>query len=210
MKTLNKLLLCLSLPTIAVGADLAAIQSVLLDDRVVYTLPVSTNRVTTVSFPSPISAIDAAGVTTDPKVPGQFQLAHTRGTFLDEDLAVLLRRAEEPVVVAANKCDAPADVALAAELHRLGLGEPVAVSAAHGVGTGDLLDRIIELLPDEPSGLLTADLPAIALLGRPNVGKSSLFNRLVGEERAIVHPEPGTTRDAIDSVIEVNGTSCTW
>lgn len=80
MKTLSKILICLFLPSTAIGGDVAAIQNIPLDDRVVYTVPVSTNRVTTVSFPSPISAIDAAGVTTDPKVQGQFQLAHTRGS----------------------------------------------------------------------------------------------------------------------------------
>jgi GTP-binding protein len=116
-----------------------------------------------------------------------------------------LRRQKAPVVLVANKVDNLAGELEAAELWGLGFGEPYPVSALHGRGSGDLLDRIIELLPDEPSGPLTADLPAIALLGRPNVGKSSLFNRLVGEERAIVHSEPGTTRDAVDTVIEVNG-----
>ena len=97
----------------------------------------------------------------------------------DEELADLLRRSDVPVVVAANKCDGPADMPLAAEFHRLGLGEPVPVSATHGLGTGDLLDRLVELLPDdepEPD-------PAVrlAVIGRPNVGKSSLVNRIAGE-----------------------------
>src|SRR6267143_3802973 len=120
-------------------------------------------------------------------------------------LAERLRRQKAPVVLVANKVDNLAGELAAAELWGLGFGEPYPLSALHGRGSGDLLDRIVELLPDEPSGLLTADVPAIALLGRPNVGKSSLFNRLVGEERAIVHSEPGTTRDAVDTVIEVNG-----
>ena len=93
----------------------------------------------------------------------------------------------------------------ASELWGLGFGEPYPVSALHGRGSGDLLDRIVELLPEAPSPVVEGEMPAIALLGRPNVGKSSLFNRLVGEERAIVHAEPGTTRDAIDTVMEFDG-----
>jgi GTP-binding protein len=115
----------------------------------------------------------------------------------DQELADVLRRLQLPTIVAANKCDSVAEAPLAAEFHRLGLGEPFAVSAAQGLGSGDLLDRIVELLPaadHEP------DLHAIrlALIGRPNVGKSSLVNRFLGEERVIVSAEPGTTRDAID------------
>jgi GTP-binding protein len=121
----------------------------------------------------------------------------------DEELADLLRRAPLPVVVAANKIDHVAALPLAAEFYRLGLGEPVGVSATQGLGTGDLLDRIVELLPDdEPE----AD-PALglAVIGRPNVGKSSLVNRIVGEERVIVSEAAGTTRDAIDLRLEVEG-----
>src|SRR5256885_8767420 len=95
----------------------------------------------------------------------------------DEELATLLRRAAQPVVVAANKCDAPADVALAAEFHRLGLGDPVPVSAAHGVGTGDLLDRTVAALPAPPvAEAADADPIRPPVVGRPNVGKSSLVN----------------------------------
>jgi GTPase len=121
----------------------------------------------------------------------------------DEELADLLRRSDAPVVVAANKCDDPADQPLAAEFHRLGLGEPVAVSATQGLGTGDLLDRVVELLPEdepEPDGAVR-----LAVIGRPNVGKSSLVNRIVGEERVIVSDRAGTTRDAIDLRLEVEG-----
>jgi GTPase len=124
----------------------------------------------------------------------------------DEELADLLRRSDAPVVVAANKCDAPGDVALAAEFHRLGLGEPVAVSALHGLGTGDLLDRIVAGLP--PEGAVEAEDPAtvrLAVIGRPNVGKSSLVNRFLGRERVIVSERAGTTRDAIDERLEVEG-----
>jgi GTP-binding protein len=115
----------------------------------------------------------------------------------DEELADLLRRSPLPVIVAANKIDAVADVPLAAEFHRLGLGEPIPVSAAQGLGSGDLLDRIAELLPP---GEIAEDDDEIrlAVIGRPNVGKSSLVNRFLGEERVIVSEQAGTTRDAID------------
>ena len=115
----------------------------------------------------------------------------------DEEMADLLRRAPVPSIVAANKIDGPADLPLAAEFHRLGLGEPLAVSATQGLGSGDLLDRIVELLP---AGEDTADDDTVrlAVIGRPNVGKSSLVNRFLGEERVIVSDVAGTTRDAID------------
>ncbi len=123
----------------------------------------------------------------------------------DEEMAALLRvwgagPAEPPLrLVAANKCDAAADIPLAAEFHRLGLGEPIAVSATQGLGTGDLLDRIVALLPDdERSAADDAEL-RLALIGRPNVGKSSLVNRFLGAERVIVSERAGTTRDAIDT-----------
>jgi GTPase len=115
----------------------------------------------------------------------------------DEELADELRRSPLPVIVAANKCDSLAETPLAADFHRLGLGEPLAVSAAQGLGSGDLLDRIVELLPaGEPAP--DGDAVRLALIGRPNVGKSSLMNRILGEERVIVSEIPGTTRDAID------------
>lgn len=119
----------------------------------------------------------------------------------DEEMADLLRRSDVPVVVAANKIDGAGDIPAAAEFHRLGLGEPIAVSAAQGLGTGDLLDRLAALLPDseEPEG----DAVRLALLGRPNVGKSSLVNRLLGADRVIVSPRAGTTRDAIDLPLTV-------
>ena len=94
----------------------------------------------------------------------------------DQEMADLLRRSPLPTIVAANKCDGVAELPLAAEFHRLGLGEPIAVSAAQGLGTGDLLDRIVALLPagDERSD---DDTVRLAVIGRPNVGKSSLVNR---------------------------------
>jgi GTP-binding protein len=115
----------------------------------------------------------------------------------DEELADLLRRSPLPVIVAANKCDGVGEISLAAEFHRLGLGEPLAVSAAQGLGSGDLLDRIAELLPAGEEAL-DADTVRLAVIGRPNVGKSSLVNRFLGEERVIVSDVAGTTRDAID------------
>jgi len=120
----------------------------------------------------------------------------------DEEMAELLRRSSLPTLVAANKCDGVADLPLAAEFHRLGLGEPIAVSAAQGLGSGDLLDRIVELLPAgdaEPE----PDTVRLAVIGRPNVGKSSLVNRFLGEERVIVSELAGTTRDAIDTPLLV-------
>jgi GTP-binding protein len=117
----------------------------------------------------------------------------------EHEIADLLRRADTPVLVAANKCDTVADIPLAAEFHALGLGEPVAVSAAQGLGTGDLLDRLVAMLPPEREAPAPDRQPIrLAVIGRPNVGKSSLVNRFVGEERVIVADEAGTTRDAID------------
>jgi GTP-binding protein len=117
----------------------------------------------------------------------------------DHDMAALLRRGRLPVVVAANKVDTATEVPSAAEFHALGLGEPVAVSAAQGLGAGDLLDRIVALAPEvEPEPATAKDAVRLAVIGRPNVGKSSLVNRFVGTERVIVSPAAGTTRDAID------------
>jgi GTP-binding protein len=122
----------------------------------------------------------------------------------DEEIADLLRRSKLPVLVAANKVDDVKDVPLAGDAYRLGLGEPVAVSAAQGLGTGDLLDRIVELLPeDEPEE--QEDVVRLAVIGRPNVGKSSIVNKLLGAERVIVSEVAGTTRDAIDLPLEVDG-----
>ncbi|HXQ01133.1 MAG TPA: ribosome biogenesis GTPase Der, partial [Solirubrobacteraceae bacterium] len=122
----------------------------------------------------------------------------------DEEMAELLRRSPLPSIVAANKCDGVADLPLAADFHRLGLGEPLAVSAAQGLGTGDLLDRIVELLPPAEQDDVDEEEIRLALIGRPNVGKSSLVNRFLGEDRVIVSEVAGTTRDAIDTPLTVD------
>src|SRR5438132_12229386 len=118
----------------------------------------------------------------------------------DEELAQILRHAHKPVLVVANKIDDPDQDALAFEFHRLGLGDPVPLSAAHGHGTGDLLDTIVARLPGRGRAAVSEAAIRVAILGRPNVGKSSLLNALLGEDRVIVSDQPGTTRDAIDTV----------
>lgn len=126
----------------------------------------------------------------------------------DAELADLLRRSGRPVVVAANKIDRSEDEPLAAELNGLGLGEPLPVSATHGLGTGDLLDRLVKELRSAAGGTVEAgeeQAPRIAILGRPNVGKSSLLNALLGSERVIVSERAGTTRDPVDTEAEVDG-----
>jgi len=123
----------------------------------------------------------------------------------DQELADLLRRGPLPVLVAANKVDSSLDVALAAEFHALGLGEPLPVSAAQGLGTGDLLDRIVALAPEQQDDPQPPDAVRLAIIGRPNVGKSSLVNRFLGAERVIVSPLAGTTRDAIDLRMRFEG-----
>lgn len=122
-------------------------------------------------------------------------------TPADEEVADLLRRSSKPVILVANKADNPARVAETAEFWALGYGEPMAVSAYHDSGLADLYDRLEPLLP--PADATQTD-PAlrIAIIGRPNVGKSALLNAILGEERVIVSDVPGTTRDAIDTVFE--------
>ena len=125
----------------------------------------------------------------------------------DEELAAIVRAARKPVLLVANKLDDPRLDALALEFHRLGLGDPFPLSALHGVGTGDLLDEVLDRLEEVGSGAQAVgeDAIRVAILGRPNVGKSSLFNALLGMERTIVSDVPGTTRDAIDTVLERDG-----
>jgi GTP-binding protein len=138
----------------------------------------------------------------------------------EEDVAAakVIRRSGAPVRLVVNKIDDATREAQAWEFVSLGLGDPFAVSALHGRGTGDLLDEVVGLLPSAPDerdgaasgpdgaepGEAAAHGPRVAIIGRPNVGKSTLFNRLLGEERSIVHDMPGTTRDAIDTVVETD------
>jgi GTPase len=121
----------------------------------------------------------------------------------DAELARELRGGGVPVLVAANKVDDARQEGLAAEFYALGLGDPLPVSATQGLGTGDLLDLIVARLPE--GGAAAGEVSRLALIGRPNVGKSSLLNRLLGEERVIVTPVAGTTRDSIDTRIEFDG-----
>lgn len=127
-------------------------------------------------------------------------------------------RGDKPTLVVVNKVDSENREADIWEFARLGLGEPWAVSALHGRGTGDLLDEVVRLLPEEQVAPVPADgdgeddaseegeeqVPAIAITGRPNVGKSTLFNRLIGDERSVVHDMPGTTRDSVDTIVETD------
>ena len=124
----------------------------------------------------------------------------------DAEIADILRRWDKPVLVAANKVDSPRDIPLAAEFYGLGLGEPMPVSAAQGLGTGDLLDAIVERGPaPEEEDIEADDTFRLAIIGRPNVGKSSLLNTFLGFERVIVSDVAGTTRDPIDIELEFEG-----
>ncbi len=123
----------------------------------------------------------------------------------DAEVAKELRGGASPTLVAVNKVDRPGDEHLTAEFHSLGLGEPLAVSATHGLGTGDLLDRVVDLLGERPPRGERDDAVRVAVVGRPNAGKSSLVNAFLGAERTIVSERAGTTRDSIDSELEVGG-----
>lgn len=132
------------------------------------------------------------------------QLGITPG---DEEVAQILREARRPVFLLANKIDDPAREEAALEFHRLGLGDPIPLSALHGHGTGDLLDAIVARLPGSGPAQVGPEAIRVAILGRPNVGKSSLLNAILGEERVIVSDVPGTTRDAIDTVFRRGDTT---
>jgi GTP-binding protein len=125
----------------------------------------------------------------------------------DEELADILRASRKPVIVVANKLDDPRRDPEALEFHRLGLGDPHPLSALHGHGTGDLLDAVVAQLPGGAPPPVGEDAIRVAILGRPNVGKSSLLNKLVGQERVIVSDVPGTTRDSIDTVLTRDDTT---
>ena len=125
----------------------------------------------------------------------------------DEELAAIIRAAKKPVILVANKIDDPNKDLLALEFHRLGLGDPFPLSALHGHGTGDLLDLIIGHLPGDAGLEVGDEAIRVAILGRPNVGKSSLLNALVGGDRVLVSEIPGTTRDSIDTVFQRGDTT---
>ena len=167
--------------------------------------------------------VDTGGVDMeDPDVLAESVRDQARAALADADLAVLvvdaraglrpgdaelaaeLRGGSLPVLVAANKVDDFGQAGLAAEFYGLGLGDPLPVSATQGLGTGDLLDRIAERLPQVEEAE-EEDTVRLALIGRPNVGKSSLVNKLLGQERVIVDDRAGTTRDSIDTAIELDG-----
>jgi len=126
-------------------------------------------------------------------------------TAIDRDIAQMLRRSRRNVMVAANKADSPHERHFAHELLELGFDEPSLISAQHGLGIGDLLDRVLAALPVWNEHAAETDADRIAIIGRPNVGKSSLLNALLGDERALVSPTPGTTRDPIDTELVFDG-----
>ncbi|MGQ9875427.1 MAG: ribosome biogenesis GTPase Der [Chloroflexus sp.] len=126
-------------------------------------------------------------------------------TAADADVADVLRTTSKPVVLAVNKCDSQERMLDAVEFYALNLGEPIPMSAFHGLGTGDVLDRLTEYLPPKTFTQEEERHLRIAIVGRPNVGKSSLLNRLIGQERSVVSSIPGTTRDPIDTIITYHG-----
>ena len=131
--------------------------------------------------------------------------AREGATGLDVEIAQILRRAGRPVVLIANKVDAGGQESALGELYRLGFGEPLAVSAEHGRGVAEMLERVRELSPKPDVAERPVERTRIAIIGRPNVGKSSLVNAMVGDERVLVHTEPGTTRDAVDTPFTRDG-----
>ena len=136
-------------------------------------------------------------------------LVDVRGGVMPSDLEIadMLRQASKPIVLAANKADNAKLETEAVEFYELGLGEPLVISAYHGRGTAELLDRVITLLPSPPPVEAEAEIMKVAIVGRPNVGKSMLLNALLGGQRAIVDDIPGTTRDAIDTLLDFDGQS---
>ncbi len=128
---------------------------------------------------------------------------HAGVTADDRDISTMLLKSKKPIVLAVNKIDSVGDLpAEYYEFYELGLGEPIALSSVHGTGTGDVLDALIELMPEFPEEEPEDDVIRVAVIGKPNAGKSSLVNRVAGEERTIVSDIPGTTRDAIDTRVE--------
>src|SRR5438309_1310617 len=127
-------------------------------------------------------------------------------TAVDRDIAELLRRSRTPVLVVANKADGRGREVLASEFYELGIGDPWVISALHGTGSGDLLDAVVEKLPPPKPEVVDDKLAGrVAILGRPNVGKSSLVNALIGDARSLVTAVPGTTRDPVDTTVTFQG-----
>lgn len=127
----------------------------------------------------------------------------------DHDVAELIRRSEKPVILGVNKTENEARRATAVEFYELGIGEPIPFSSLHGIGTGDLLDALVPFLPRSDHNDEESDYPKFAVVGRPNVGKSSLLNKLLGQDRLIVSDTPGTTRDSIDTDVNWAGNMVT-
>ncbi len=125
----------------------------------------------------------------------------------DLEITEMLRRSAKPIILAANKSDNPKRESQAVEFYEMGLGEPLAISAYHGRGTAELLDRVGALLPTPEEAEAGAEIMKLAIVGRPNVGKSTLLNSLLGEERAIVDKTPGTTHDAVNTLLDFGGQS---
>lgn len=132
-------------------------------------------------------------------------------TAADEEVAAMLQRSGKPIVLVCNKVDAPGEAPLELyEFYNLGLDEPMAVSSIHGRGVGDVLDKCVSYFPEDNEEEEESDSIKVAVVGKPNAGKSSLINKLLGEERVIVSDIPGTTRDAIDTLVEKNGVKYTF
>ncbi|NJL05857.1 MAG: ribosome biogenesis GTPase Der [Chloroflexaceae bacterium] len=127
----------------------------------------------------------------------------------DSDVAAVLRTSSKPIVLAVNKADSPERRLDAVEFYALNLGDPIPMSAYHGLGTGDVLDRLVEQLPPNPPTDEDREQVRVAIVGRPNVGKSSLLNRLLGQDRSVVSAVPGTTRDSVDTDMVFEDTEIT-
>ena len=126
---------------------------------------------------------------------------------LDKEIAFLLRKSSKNIIVCVNKCDNTRDLDSIGEFYSLGFDDLIAISSVHGHGTGDLLDLIYEKIPEKEQNFNTKDYISVPIIGKPNVGKSSIINRLCGEQRSIVADFSGTTRDSIDTMLEFNGTN---